>query len=365
MFKKFFKPVPEKAPEAVKLLEQHYWRQIEQQRIHYDEAQFVAVQQLQALLDKLIVRKHHAIIPSLYIHGDVGRGKSMLMDLFYTACPLTQKRRVFFHSFMLEVHCFIHQWQQQNQTDALTVLAKNIRASSVLLCFDEFHVTDIADAMLLQKLFSRLFELGTVLVLTSNRHPDDLYQGGLQKEQFLVFGQLLQKHTKVIELQAQSDYRLRYTPTLIRSYHFPLGSQADDFVLQRYNSLTNSASKQSGILRLLGRDLFLSAVYGDIALLSFDELCVQPLGSADYLKLVQQFKTVILTDIPKLTAEKRNEAKRFVILIDTLYEHKVQLICTAEVPVHALYTEGDGVFEFKRTVSRLIEMQSVNYLQHA
>lgn len=359
MLKKFFKATPAPPPvESVKLLEQHYWQQVEQQLIGYDDAQFIAVQQLQTLLENVVSHKASA---SLYIYGEVGRGKSMLMDLFYAVCPLTQKRRVFFHSFMLEVHAFIHDLQQQNKTDAISVLAKKIRTDSLLLCFDEFHITDIADAMILQRLFSRLFELGVVLVITSNRHPDDLYQGGLQKEQALVFTRLLQKHTCIVELQAKKDYRLSYPPALSPAYHFPLGSQADSFLQQRYNSLTHSAAKQSGVLPLLGRELFLSAVYDNIALLSFSELCAQPLGSADYLKLAQHFNTIIISDIPKLSAEKRNEAKRFVILIDTLYEHKVQLICTAEVPIQALYTEGDGAFEFKRTVSRLMEMQSANY----
>ena len=196
------------------------------------------------------------------------------------------------------------------------------------------------------------------MVITSNRHPNNLYQGGLLKEQSLAFTQLLQSEASIIELAVKIDYRLSYSPALNNTYYFPLDAKANDFVQQTYNGLTHCATKQSGVLQLLGRQVFLSAVYKNIALLSFAELCVQPLGSADYLTLANQFSTLIVTDIPKLTADKRNEAKRFVTLIDALYEHKVQLICTAEVPADALYTEGDGVFEFKRTVSRLIEMQS-------
>ncbi len=377
MLKKFFQPrlsnnVTE-YPKVSRQLKQRYLHQVEQHTLQYDEAQFNAIRHLQVLLDGLVLKAENPRRPfsssaqvkchSLYIFGDVGRGKSMLMDLFYEVCPLKQKRRVYFHAFMLEVHTFIHEWQQQNQSDAITVLAKKIKESTILLCFDEFHVTDIADAMILQRLFSRLFELGIVVVMTSNRHPNDLYQGGLQREQFLAFTKLLQNEANIIELQAKIDYRLSYSPASKSTYHFPLDAKASDFAQQIYNSLTQYAAKQSGVLQLLGRKVVLSAVHKNIALLSFDELCTQPLGSADYIQLANQFNTLIVTDIPKLTPEKRNEAKRFVTLIDTLYEHKVQLICTAEVPAQALYTEGDGAFEFKRTVSRLIEMQSESYLQ--
>jgi cell division protein ZapE len=381
MLRKLFQPTPLDAmaqfPDVSRLLEQRYFHQVEQHAIQYDEAQFMAIGHLQTLLNKLLLtvayrRKAFARqlrlsaqqkCQSLYIFGEVGRGKSMLMDLFYEACPLTQKRRVYFHAFMLEVHAFIHQAQQRNQPNAIVTLAKKIKDSTILLCFDEFHLTDIADAMILQRLFSQLFELGVVIVITSNRHPKDLYQGGLQKEQSLAFTQLLQTEADIIELAAKTDYRLSYAPALTTSYYFPLNAESGHFIQQRYNGLTQFAAKQSGVLQLLGRQVFLSAVYNNIALLSFDELCTQPLGSADYLTIANQFSTLILTDIPKLTADKRNEAKRFVTLIDTLYEHKVQLICTAEVPAHALYTEGDGAFEFKRTVSRLMEMQSECYLQ--
>jgi cell division protein ZapE len=380
MLKKIFQPALSNTatpfPKVSKILEQRYLHQVEQQALQYDEIQFIAIHHLQTLLDKLLLtdapskpfaRKLGLTTPqkcpSIYLFGDVGRGKSMLMDLFYEVCPLKQKRRVYFHTFMQEVHAFIHQTQQQNLPDAIPTLAKKIKDTTLLLCFDEFHVTDIADAMILQRLFSRLFELGVVMVITSNRHPKDLYQGGLQKQQSLAFTQLLQNEASIIELTAKKDYRLSYTRAAKTTYYFPLDAKAGDFVQQTYNGLTHSAAKQSGVLQLLGRQVFLSAVHKNIALLSFAELCVQPLGSADYLTLANQFNTLIVTDIPKLTADKRNEAKRFVTLIDTLYEHKVQFICTAEVPAHALYTEGDGVFEFKRTISRLMEMQSESYLQ--
>ena len=359
-----------------------YWKstivkKVAQNHIQHDDAQFIALQHLQALLDKVLITidyekksagyKLLTIQPgkcqSLYIFGDVGRGKSMLMDLFYEACPVTQKRRVHFHVFMLEVHAFIHQWRQQNSTDAISAFAKKIRTSFLLLCFDEFQVTDIADAMILGRLFGKLFELGIIVVITSNRHPDDLYQGGLQREQFLVFTRLLQNAAEVIELVANEDYRFKHLHALETTYCYPLDAHAGEFVQQSYNKLTNFAAMQPGVIQVLGRKVMLSSIHGDIALTSFNELCAKPLGSADYMEIAREFSTLIMAEIPKLTAEKRNEAKRFMIFIDVLYEHKVKLICTAEVPVQELYTEGDGVFEFRRTASRLVEMQTEAYLQ--
>jgi len=378
MLKKIFhRANTEQFPDLSGLLERQYKHQVTQNHIQQDIAQFIALQHLQTLLDHILSsadydRKSFAYklltsppekCQSLYIFGDVGRGKSMLMALFYEACPIEQKRRVHFNMFMLEVHAFIHEWRQQNNTDAISALAKKMRASVLLLCLDEFHVTDIADAMILERLFSKLFELGLIVVITSNRHPDDLYQGGLQREQFLIFTKLLQKESKVIELVAKEDYRLMHLHALEATYYFPLDAHAGEFVLQSYNEFTNFAALQAGVLLVLGRKVILSAVHGDVALTSFDELCMQPLGSADYLEIAREFSTLIMAEIPKLTADKRNEAKRFMILIDALYEHKVKLICTAEVPAQELYTEGDGAFEFRRTVSRLIEMQSENYLQ--
>jgi cell division protein ZapE len=378
MLKKIFKRhSPAQFPDLSGLLEQQYNIQVTRHHIQRDIAQLSALQHLQTLLDHIVASANydrksipHKLLSSppekfqsLYIFGDVGRGKSMLMAFFYEACPIQQKRRVHFNMFMLEVHAFIHKWRQQNNTDAIVALAKKIRAAALLLCLDEFHVTDIADAMILERLFSRLFESGLLIVMTSNRHPDDLYQGGLQREQFLIFTKLLQRESKIIELVAKEDYRLMHLHALEATYYFPLDAHADEFVQQSYNEFTNFAAKKVGILQVLGRKVILSSVHGDIALTSFDELCAQPLGPADYTEIAREFSMVIMAKIPKLSPEKRNEAKRFMTLIDALYEHKVKLICTAEVPAQELYTEGDGTFEFRRTVSRLVEMQSESYLQ--
>ncbi|MEE7624711.1 cell division protein ZapE [Methylobacter sp. Wu8] len=382
MLKKLFHQTPaEQSKNQSGLLEKQYNALVTQGHIQHEPAQITALQHLQTLLDNLSAAVeynqksslHKLLLPppanykSLYIFGNVGRGKSMLMDLFFETCPIPQKRRVHFHAFMLEVHAFIHQWRKQHNTDAISALAKHIRASELLLCFDEFHVSDIADAMLLVRLFRRLFELGIVVVITSNCHPNELYHDGLQRELFLPFVGLLQEKAKVIELVADQDYRLSHLHALKTTYYYPLDQQAAKFVRQSYNELTHFAPLKPGVVEVLGRKVMLSAVYGNVALTSFDELCMHALGPADYLEIGNRFDIVILADIPKLTIEKCNEAKRFVTLIDALYEHKVKLICTAEVPAQELYTSGEGSFEFERTVSRLIDMQSESYLhiEHA
>lgn len=359
-------------------LEQVYQQEIAAQRLYYDAAQYAAIQQLQQLSEQLLLTVHYeqqsplaklrCVRPkkcrSLYLFGEVGGGKSLIMALFYQHCSITKKRRVHFNNFMLEVHCFIHQWrQQQHNSDALTALAKQIRASVLLLCFDEFQVSDIADAMILGRLFSLLFDAGITIVITSNRHPDKLYQGGLEKEKFLFFIKLLSKTTHIIELNASQDYRLRHSHNEQYYYYFPLNNKAEQFIQQHYQQLTANAPLQQRILSILGRQLTLTAVHNKIMLTSFAELCAQPLAAADYLQLVQYFDTVLLADIPQLSTEQRNEAKRFMTLIDIFYEHKIKLICTAEVAAHALYVAGDHSFEFKRTVSRLMEMQSDYYHQ--
>ncbi len=378
MLKKIFqRKIPEQLPDLTGLLEKQYHDQVARQHIQFDNAQFLALQHLQILLDHLLIAANYgqksvafklfSLPPvkcqSLYLYGDVGCGKSMLMTLFYETCLIEQKKRVHFTLFMLEVHAFIHEWRQLNNTDAVSALAKKIRSSALLLCVDEFHVTDIADAMILKRLFSQLFKLGALVVITSNRHPDDLYQGGLQREQFLGFTKLLQEESKIIELVTKEDYRLVHLCSLKTTYYFPLDTQSGNFVQRIYNELTHCSALKTGILSLLGRQLMLSSVHEDIAFGTFDELCVQPLGSADYKLIAHQFSTLIVSEIPKLSAERHNQAKRFMTLIDALYEYKVKLICTAEVSPQELYTEGEGVFEFRRTVSRLIEMQSEAYLQ--
>ena len=358
-------------------LERRYFALVDQALIQYDAAQHGLLTHLQDLLNDLVAHASHDNKPaaqklftprpprckSLYIYGGVGRGKSMLMELFYESCPFPQKRRVHFNTFMIEVHAFVHRCRQQKIADALLVLAEQIRNSTRLLCFDEFHVTDIADAMILGRLFNKLFELGVVTVMTSNRHPNELYQGGLQRQQFLFFIKVLQNEADIIQLAAKKDFRLGHLHTLKTTYYTPLDQDAEAFLRHSYNELTHFSEMQPVELPVFGRTVRLAAAHGDVAYTSFEELCVQPLGAADYLKIAGEFSTIIMANIPKLSTAFRNEAKRFVTLIDALYEHKVKFICTAEAPAKELYIEGDGVFEFERTVSRLMEMQSESYLR--
>lgn len=352
-----------------------YSTQVSQGYIQHDIAQVEILDHLQKLLEylfrvcsqsnqsffKKLLSSNPDKIKSYYLYGDVGRGKSMLMELFFEACPIAQKRRVHFHAFMQEVHGFIHQWRQNNRGDPIQPLAKKLRQDTLLLCFDEFQVNDITDAMILARLFGALFDLGIIMVATSNRHPDDLYKGGLQRDRFLPFIALLKENANISKLQAKEDYRLAHLRSLSTTYYSPLDENADNFLRQSFNELTNHAPMVPGSIHVQGRQVTLSTIHGDIAMTTFNELCGNPLGPADYLEIACDFSTLLIADIPHLSPENRDEAKRFVTLIDALYEHKVKLICTAEVNPNELYPTGESAFEFERTVSRLMEMQSESY----
>ncbi|HEY0524462.1 MAG TPA: cell division protein ZapE [Stellaceae bacterium] len=298
----------------------------------------------------------------LYIYGGVGRGKSMLMDLFFATAPVAKKRRVHFHAFMLEVHARIHRHNKTSSGDPIVPVAKALAAESTLLCFDEFHVTDIADAMILGRLFQALFEQGVVVVATSNRPPDDLYKGGLQRERFVPFIDLLKQKLDVLELDGGRDYRLA---RLARQpvYFHPLDSRAQAELDRAFADLTDGAPGERVTLTVLGRNLTVSRAAKGVAWFSFHELCARPLGAADYLEIARRFHSVILAGIPKMGPAQRNEAKRFNTLIDALYEAKTTLVVSAAAPPEQLYEAGDGSFEFQRTVSRLYEMQSAQYIE--
>ena len=357
MIKRFFQKKTPPTPS----LKQQYDQLITDQYIDYDSSQNDALPHLQHLLDQLTLQAKHK---HLYLYGDVGRGKSLLMRLFFDACPFKKKRWLHFHAFMLEVYGFSEQWQQHNHSDALPVFAKRICASTVLLCLDEFHVSNIADAMIINRLFRLLFEHGVTVTLTSNVPPSNLYRDGLQRELFIPFIDKLIAVADIVELKTHTDYRFKKLKSLETTYHFPLDDQADQFIQQSYQKLTGTDQIQVGDFHVLGRTISLTSVHNDIALSSFKELCEQPLGPADYLEIAKELSTLIIADIPLLTPEHNSGAKRFVTLIDALYEHKVKLICSAEAAAQDLYRKHDrGEFEFKRTVSRLIEMQSESYLR--
>ncbi len=299
----------------------------------------------------------------LYIFGDVGRGKSMLMDLFFAAAPVAKKRRVHFHEFMLEMHKRLHALRGSGKRvdDILPAVARDIAAEAWLLCFDELHVVNIADAMLLGRLFETLFAQGVIVVATSNWAPDDLYKGGLQRELFLPFIALIKDKLDPLHLDGRQDYRLARLMSM-KVYHVPLGAAADRALDQAFRDLTDGAPAAPAALELYGRSLAVPLAAKGVARFAFADLCEQPLGAADFLAIADAFHTVIVSGIPRLRAEERNAAKRFATLIDALYEKKVKLVCAAAVGPHDLYREGDHAFEFQRTVSRLMEMQSVEYL---
>jgi cell division protein ZapE len=344
-----------------------------------DPAQALAVEKLQSLARALAdykpaanaggwrarlgLRPTSAEPPQgLYLFGGVGRGKSMLMDLFFAEAPVEKKRRVHFHAFMLETHERIHRQGKRAPGDPIGPVAQAIAAETTLLCFDEFHVSDIADAMILGRLFEALFAAGVVVVATSNRAPDELYKDGLQRERFLPFIELLKRRLDVLELDSGRDYRLA---KLARKpvYHWPLTGAAHEALEAAFADLTDGAAGAPVVLDVLGRRLAVSRAAAGVAWLTFDELCVRPLGAADYLALAERFRTLILEGIPAMGPDRRNEAKRFNTLIDTLYDRRRNLVASAEAPPEALYPEGDFSFEFQRTVSRLQEMQSAAYIE--
>jgi cell division protein ZapE len=348
-------------------------------RLKADAAQDAAVERLQSLHGDLLAyaeRKARGgwrglfgrgskAMPApkgLYLWGGVGRGKSMVMDLFYASTPIAAKRRVHFHAFMLEVHNRIHRYRQTAEGDPIGPLAADMAGEATLLCFDEFFVTDIADAMILGRLFAGLFDHGVVVVATSNRPPDDLYKDGLQRERFLPFIELLKERMDVLHLDGGRDFRLARLAGR-QVYHTPLDDRAAAALADTFADLTDGEEGKVATLNVGTRKVLVPRQAAGVAWFTFEDLCAKPLGAADYLVIAEAYHTVIIEGIPLLSPERRNEAKRFNTLIDTFYEARINLVVSAAAPPQALYTEGDGAFEFERTVSRLTEMQSKQWIE--
>jgi len=302
----------------------------------------------------------------LYVHGAVGRGKSMLMDLLHASVPLDRKRRAHFHELMREVHETLHRWRREGHegADPLVRLADRMAMDVSLLCLDEMEVRDIADAMIVARLFERLLDNGVVVVTTSNRPPRDLYKDGLQREKFLPFITLLETRLDVLELDAARDYRLgRLEGRPV--YHHPLGPDSDAALEEIFRALLDGAPETPDAVEVHGRVIPVPRAGNGAAWFTFDDLCGRPLGVADYLEIATLYDVVLVSGIPVLGPEDRDRARRFVLLIDALYDHRTALICSADAPPQDLYRAGDGAFEFDRTVSRLIEMQASDYLGRA
>ncbi len=346
-----------------------------------DPAQELAAEKLQSLHNALrgyrpatgrggwkerlgLTRRREEPPQGLYLFGGVGRGKSMLMDLFHAGASVEKRRRVHFHAFMAEVHDRLHGWRQEtkgSKSDPLPQLARALAEESWLLCFDEFHVVNVADAMILGRLFEALFEAGVVVVATSNVAPDDLYKGGLQRERFRPFVAVLKDRMDVLELESGTDYRLdrlRNMPT----YHTPLDAPARRAMDEAFAGLTEGANPAPQSVSVQGRRVEVPLSARGVARFSFEALCARPLGARDYLMLATHFHTFVIDDVPQMSEAQRNEARRFMALIDALYEHRCNLVISAAAAPTELYAGDDGSFEFERTISRLMEMQAQDYI---
>jgi cell division protein ZapE len=317
----------------------------------------------------LFGRKTVATPRGLYIFGEVGRGKTMLMDLFYEAAPPVARRRVHFHAFMQDVHARIHDWRQKKKhgevkgDDPVGPVADALFEEAVLLCFDEFHVTDIADAMILGRLFSRLFARGVVVVATSNVPPERLYENGLNRALFVPFLGLLAERMEVARLASRTDFRMEKLGG-VKVWHVPADSGARHALDLAWRRIAGETGGTPAEIKLLGRTLKVPRAARGAARFGFHDLCEEALGPADYLAIAESFHTVILDGVPRMDETVRNEARRFITLIDTLYDNRVKLLASAAAEPEALWSGSEGYesFAFARTASRLMEMRSADYM---
>jgi cell division protein ZapE len=357
---------------------QAYDSLVQSGRLNADAGQEGIIRRFQALAGGLEQGQNRGMIgkwlarrrietKNIYLWGDVGRGKSMLMDLFYHHVDVP-KRRIHFHAFMQDVHARMHHARKSQEADGrggdlLQIVAQELAAwCGTLLCLDELQVTDVADAMILSRLFEALLGRGVTFVITSNRPPSELYLGGLQREKFLEFVELVTVKMEIIRLESPHDYRMRQIRALQTVYLTPATPEHELKLDAIFSSLLHHAKPEAMALEVSGRSVPVAKSGGGVASFTFQELCAQPLGAGDYLAVARHFHTICLHRIPRMGPNNRNEARRFVTLIDTLYDTRVKLICTADAPPEQLYPAGDGSFEFHRTVSRLAEMQSESYL---
>jgi cell division protein ZapE len=363
---------------------QHYQALVSSGTIERDAAQagiadsFAALEQRlsgykparkQRLLGRLFRDKEEEPPRGLYIHGEVGRGKTMLMDLFFQTSPVEHKRRTHFHEFMADVHERIYAYRRSislghlGDSDVITLTANAIFNEAWLLCFDEFHVTDIADAMILGRLFAKLFEFGTVVVATSNVAPEDLYKGGLNRALFLPFINQIEAHMDVMRLDARTDFRLEKL-TGVKMWRVPDDNEAVTALDKAWAKMTGNAPCKPRDISIKGRILHVPCSAHGVARFSFADLCEAPLAATDYLRLARDYHTILVDHIPVMDYPDRNAAKRFISLIDTLYDNAVKLMASAAADPMSLYlaAEGNEANEFKRTSSRLIEMSSESYL---
>jgi cell division protein ZapE len=361
-----------------------YHAQVEAGTLEPDPAQAMAIERLQDLWERLrdydpsastgesvsflsrIVRRRHAeeYVPTgLYLVGDVGRGKSMLMDLFFATADVPRKQRIHFHRFMQGVHARIHAWKQANPrgSDPIPPLADKIAGDSALLCFDEFQVNDIADAMILGRLFQALFDRGVVVVTTSNTRPDDLFKGQPGRDAFLPFIALIKQRLDLLVMDGGRDYR-RERMRGLRTWLVPADAMSRHQLDETFERLTGDSEAKPVTLTVMGRELVVQQAADGVARFDFDFLCNTALGAGDYLAIANAFHTVILDGIPRLSPDNYDAARRFIVLVDTLYDHRVKLIASADDTPDRLYQRGKNAKMFERTASRLDEMQSEDWL---
>jgi cell division protein ZapE len=349
-----------------------------------DPAQAVAVDRLQDLWERLrgydpspvpvlgggllsrLMRRRHAeeYVPTgLYLVGEVGRGKSMLMDLFFDAADVERKRRVHFHRFIQDIHERIHAWKKAHPevSDPIPPLADQIASSSTLLCFDEFQVNDIADAMILGRLFQALFDRGVVVVTTSNTAPDDLFKGQPGHDAFLPFIALIKQRLELLVMDGARDYR-RERLRGLRMWHVPADEMSRRELDKAFLRLTGGSAIRPVSLTVMGRDLVVPQASDGVARFDFDRLCNTALGAGDYLAIATHFHTLVLVGIPRLSPQNYDQARRFMVLVDTLYDQRAKLIASADATPDQLYQRGKNAKMFERTASRLEEMQSEDWL---
>jgi len=354
---------------------QRYQQDLNQSGFTYDQAQAHAVDQLERLYQQLIIWKKELDRPfwkrlfaakptppkGLYFWGGVGRGKTYLVDAFFDSLPLEKKWRVHFHRFMHRVHEEL-KWLQ-NQSDPLPIIASRIAEQTRVICFDEFFVQDITDAMLLGKLFEHLFAYDVVLVATSNIVPDDLYRNGLQRERFIPAIKLIKRHCRVINVDSGVDYRLR-TLSKAEIFHSPLDEEADANLWQYFQQLApeNKDRYDATTIEILGRDIEVRAESDDVVFFDFNAICKTARSQNDYMEVSRLYHAVLISNVEQMGRNNDDTARRFIALVDEFYGRNVKLIMSAAVPIEKLYTEGQLSFEFRRCVSRLQEMQSQEYL---